>query len=73
MIFAFLAGALCVWLIHPVLNRSGAVSAKPAATTWEYIQTCNPKEMNKLGQDGWELVSATHTGVGVCLFFKRPK
>lgn len=41
--------------------------------TWEYKQTCSPKDMDKLGMEGWELTAATTTGMTTCLFFKRPR
>jgi len=46
----------------------------PATVQWEYKEICAPKEMNKYGEDGWELVAATSPSSAVtCLFFKRAK
>jgi hypothetical protein len=42
---------------------------------WEYKTTerLNEDAMNKLGEEGWELVAAVDTGYSSYLFFKRPK
>jgi hypothetical protein len=41
--------------------------------TWEYYTTCNRIPIDKLGADGWELVTATQDGNVTCLYFKRRK
>ncbi len=40
---------------------------------WEYKMSCGRTELNKLGEEGWELSAATQDGNVVCLYFKRPK
>jgi hypothetical protein len=46
--------------------------SKPA--TWEYKQTCKFSDADKLGADGWEMVSAASSGeVVTCFYFKRAK
>ena len=40
---------------------------------WEYHTTCNRIPLNKLGEEGWELVTATQDGNITCLYFKRRK
>ncbi|MET0625480.1 MAG: hypothetical protein ABW250_21270, partial [Pyrinomonadaceae bacterium] len=42
-------------------------------TAWEYHVTCARIDFNKVGADGWELVTATQDGTVTCLYFKRPK
>lgn len=41
---------------------------------WEYQQTCIAKDLNELGANGWELVSATNESSDVkCFYLKRSK
>ena len=40
---------------------------------WEYKTGCGRLELNKLGEEGWELTSATQDGNVTCLYFKRRK
>jgi hypothetical protein len=40
---------------------------------WEYKMTCGRTDLNKLGEEGWELATATQDGNVTCLYFKRPK
>ncbi len=40
---------------------------------WEYKMACGRPDLTKLGDEGWELVTATQDGNVVCLYFKRPK
>jgi Domain of unknown function (DUF4177) len=54
-------------------------TAQTQPEKWEYkkIECNNPPEaeLNKHGDEGWELVSVAHAGTGNCLYFifKRPK
>lgn len=53
-----------------------ARQAQEARTRWEYQMTCthpNAFNLNKLGDDGWELSAATQDGNITCLYFKRRK
>jgi hypothetical protein len=59
------------------LPGGGARAAAPAARRWEYRlefvgQAPGPGQatLDRLGDEGWELVAVTATGVG---YFKRPK
>lgn len=48
-------------------------SPKPAQR-WEHKSTRDPRDLTKLGENGWELVSTAGTGDGfTTLYFKRPK
>jgi hypothetical protein len=40
---------------------------------WEYKVACGRAELNKLGEEGWELSAATQDGNVTCLYFKRQK
>jgi hypothetical protein len=62
---------LVALLLVSLLCAGFAYQAQPGRTKWEYAQTCKVTEMNKLGAEGWELVTATG-GEGVtCFYFKR--
>ena len=50
-----------------------ARQAQEGRARWEYHMTCGRPELNKLGDDGWELTAATQDGNTTCLFFKRRK
>ena len=68
---ALLAAAI---LFACALTIYGRQQQTAAHVAWEYKVSCSPKEsgMNKLGAEGWELLSATGSGT-VCLFYKRAK
>lgn len=51
----------------------GFARQAPERTRWEYKMTCNRPVLNQLGEEGWELATATQDGNVVCLYFKRPK
>ncbi|HEX8148516.1 MAG TPA: hypothetical protein VF591_15150 [Pyrinomonadaceae bacterium] len=40
---------------------------------WEYKAACGRPDLNKLGEEGWELSAATQDGNTTCLYFKRRK
>ena len=40
---------------------------------WEYKMACGRVELNKLGEEGWELAAVSQDGNVVCLYFKRRK
>ena len=40
---------------------------------WEYKAACGRPDLNKLGDEGWELAAATQDGNVACLYFKRQK
>jgi hypothetical protein len=42
-------------------------------TRWEYRMACGRPDLTRLGDEGWELATATQDGNVTCLFFKRPK
>ena len=50
-----------------------ARQAQEGRARWEYHMTCGRTELNKLGDDGWELSAATQDGNTTCLYFKRQK
>jgi hypothetical protein len=40
---------------------------------WEYRMACGRPDLTRLGDEGWELATATQDGNVVCLYFKRQK
>jgi predicted Fe-S protein YdhL (DUF1289 family) len=40
---------------------------------WEYKMACGRADLNRLGEEGWELSAATQDGNVTCLYFKRQK
>lgn len=42
-------------------------------TRWEYKMACGHPDLTRLGEEGWELATATQDGNVVCLYFKRAK
>ncbi|HEX8558192.1 MAG TPA: hypothetical protein VF668_08830 [Pyrinomonadaceae bacterium] len=40
---------------------------------WEYKAACGRVDLNRLGEEGWELAAATQDGNVSCLYFKRRK
>jgi hypothetical protein len=40
---------------------------------WEYKATCTRPDLNRLGEEGWELTAVTQDGNVACLYFKRRK
>jgi hypothetical protein len=40
---------------------------------WEYKVGANAADLNKLGEDGWELVATTASQNAYQYYFKRPK
>ena len=50
-----------------------ARQSQEARTRWEYKAACGRPDLNKLGEEGWELSAATQDGNTTCLYFKRRK
>ena len=46
---------------------------EPQHARWEYKATCGRPDLNKLGEEGWELTAVTQDGNVACLYFKRRK
>jgi len=69
-IFAFLL--IGGWMAHSQTQRSNAVRQ-----TWEYTwvswKTVGDAGVNKLGADGWELVTVQVRNQDEFYYFKRPK
>ena len=40
---------------------------------WEYKAACGRPDLNKLGEEGWELSAVTQDGNVICFYFKRRK
>lgn len=47
--------------------------ARQTRQRWEYKVSCGDKELDRLGEETWELVAATQDGRTVCFYFKRQK
>jgi hypothetical protein len=60
-----LASLLCVGFARQ--------EASSQQTRWEYKAACGRPDLNKLGEEGWELAAATQDGNTTCLYFKRRK
>lgn len=58
-----LASLVCVGFARQAQERA----------RWEYKTTCGRTDLNGLGEEGWELATATQDGNVTCLFFKRRK
>ena len=68
--------AVSVAVILAAVSVYGRQPQSPTHTVWEYKDSCNLKEseMNKLGAEGWELVTARSAGGTImCLIYKRAK
>jgi hypothetical protein len=61
---------LLVFLVATVVGLGWTTGQRQ----WEYQQTCTAKDLNTLGANGWELVSASSLTTDVtCFYLKRPK
>jgi hypothetical protein len=65
-----LAAVLVVSLLCAV---GFARQAQDGRARWEYHAACGRPDLNKLGEEGWELTAATQDGNVACLYFKRRK
>lgn len=64
---------LAAMLLVSLLCVGFARQAQEARPRWEYKTTCGRTDLNKLGEEGWELSAATQDGNITCLYFKRQK
>ena len=67
---------LAAMLLASLLCVGFARQAQEAPARWEYLTTCahtSPNGFNNLGDQGWELTTATQSGTVTCLYFKRRK
>ena len=67
---------LAALLLVSLLCVGFARQAQEARARWEYQTTCahtNPANLNRLGEEGWELTAAAQDGTVTCLYFKRRK
>ena len=65
--------ALAAMLLVSLLCVGFARRAPEGRTRWEYHAACGRPDLNKLGEEGWELSAATQDGNTTCLYFKRRK
>jgi hypothetical protein len=64
---------LVALLLVSLLGVGFARQAQDARTRWEYKVMCGHTDLNKLGEEGWELVAVTQDGHVTCPYFKRRK
>lgn len=64
---------LVVTLLASLLCVGFARQAQEGRPRWEYKTACGRPDLNKLGEEGWELSAATQDGNVTCLYFKRQK
>ena len=62
-------------IVSLVVLQSISATAQTQPEKWEYsfITNCNSKEVYKLGEEGWELVSVIQIAGCPTYYFKRPK
>ena len=60
-------------LLASLASVGFARQAQEGRARWEYHTACGRPELNRLGEDGWELAAATQDGNVACLYFKRRK
>jgi hypothetical protein len=65
--------ALAAMLLASLLSVGFARQAQEGRPRWEYRAACGRPDLNKLGEEGWELSAATQEGSTTCLYFKRRK
>jgi hypothetical protein len=65
--------ALAAVLLVSLLCVGFARRAQEGRPRWEYRAACGRPDLNKLGEEGWELAAATQDGNTTCLYFKRRK
>jgi hypothetical protein len=63
-----LIAALCVLALCSL-----AFTFQSPRPQWEYKQTLNFRDLDKLGADGWELVSTDSNSVVTAFYLKRAK
>jgi hypothetical protein len=62
---------LVALLLVSLLCVGFAYRTQQSRAKWEYMQTCKYSELNKLGAEGWELVTATGGDGVTCFYLKR--
>lgn len=65
--------ALAAMLLISLLCVGFARQAQESRPRWEYKAACGRPDLNKLGEEGWELTVATQDGNTTCFYFKRQK
>ena len=65
--------ALAAMLLVSLLCVGFARQAQDGRTRWEYKAACGRPDLDRLGEEGWELSAATQDGNVACLYFKRRK
>ncbi|MFL6253549.1 MAG: hypothetical protein ACJ74T_00865 [Pyrinomonadaceae bacterium] len=65
--------ALAAMLLVSLFCVGFARQAQQSRPRWEYKTTCARLPLDSLGDEGWELVTATQDGNVTCLYFKRQK
>jgi hypothetical protein len=65
--------ALAAMLLVSLLCVGFVRQAQEGRPRWEYRAACGRPDLNKLGEEGWELATATQDGNTICFYFKRQK
>ena len=65
--------ALAAALLVSLLCAGFARPAQVGRPRWEYKAACGQTDLNKLGEEGWELSAVTQDGHITCHYFKRQK
>ena len=60
-------------LLASLASVGFARQAQEKRPRWEYHTACGQTDLNRVGEDGWELTAATQNGNITCLYFKRRK
>ena len=64
---------LAAMLLGSLVCVGFARQAQEGRARWEYRKACTLTDLNRLGEEGWELVKVTQDGHIDCFYLKRRK